>query len=132
MPDKEKDINLEVNAGEDEIKVDADNEVKEEENFEVEAENTDESSKKETGGKHVLCDLPGLRPEDPRIRGRPRGSGRKKARHAFPWQRAHGPEADRSMRQRRDRAVRGDVAGRSGPGHPRDPAEAVRKRRPAA
>lgn len=48
MPDKEKDINLEVNAGEDEIKVDADNEVKEEENFEVEAENTDESSKKET------------------------------------------------------------------------------------
>ncbi|MBQ9341511.1 MAG: nucleotide exchange factor GrpE [Lachnospiraceae bacterium] len=48
MPDKEKDINLEVNAGEDEIKVDADNEVKEEENFEVEAANTDESSKKET------------------------------------------------------------------------------------
>ena len=48
MPDKEKDINVEVNAGEDEIKVDADNEVKEEENFEVEAENTDESSKKET------------------------------------------------------------------------------------
>lgn len=48
MPDKEKDINLEVNSGEDEIKVDADNEVKEEENFEVEAENTDESSKKES------------------------------------------------------------------------------------
>jgi molecular chaperone GrpE len=48
MPDKEKDINVEVNAGEDEIKVDADNEVKEEENFEVEAENTDESSKKES------------------------------------------------------------------------------------
>ncbi len=48
MPDKEKDINVEVNAGEDEIKVDADNEVKEEENFEVEAENADESSKKES------------------------------------------------------------------------------------
>jgi len=48
MPDKEKDINVEVNAGEDEIKVDADNEVKEEEDFEVEAENTDESSKKES------------------------------------------------------------------------------------
>ncbi len=48
MPDKEKGINVEVNAGEDEIKVDADNEVKEEENFEVEAENTDESSKKES------------------------------------------------------------------------------------
>lgn len=48
MPDKEKDINVEVNAGEDEIKVDADNEVKEEENFEAEAENTDESSKKES------------------------------------------------------------------------------------
>jgi len=49
MPDKEKDINAEVNAGEDEVKVEAEREVKEEENFDVEPENDEnESSKKES------------------------------------------------------------------------------------
>lgn len=48
MPDKEKDINVEVNAGEDEIKVDVDAGVKEEENLDTGTDNTDESSKKES------------------------------------------------------------------------------------
>ena len=49
MPDKEKDINADVNAGEDEVKVNVDTEAKEEENFDVEADTEDnESSKKES------------------------------------------------------------------------------------